>query len=125
MSEPLPLIIATCRGRSVAIPRPTLTEGMDVYVSIEYQGNMLSLSPSQDHLRKRLINMFAKARIMSFLEDAFPNLEGRSYVIEARLPGMQTPVAILPSLWSSICAVVADIHVQVLLNEEGPFNSLS
>ena len=109
----------------MAIPRPTLTEGIDVYVSIEYQGNILSLSPSQDHLRRRLINMFAKARIMSFLEDAFPNLEGRSYVIEARLPGMQTPVAILPSLWSSICAFVADIHVQVLLNEEGPFNSPS
>ena len=62
---------------------------------------------------------------MSFLEDAFPNLKGRSYVIEARLPGMQSPVEILPSLWPSICAVVADVHVQVLLTEEGPFNSPS
>ena len=44
MSDPLPLLIATCRGRSVAIPRPTLSEGLDVYVSIEYRENILSLS---------------------------------------------------------------------------------
>ncbi|KZV60326.1 hypothetical protein PENSPDRAFT_355407 [Peniophora sp. CONT] len=89
MEEPLPLIVATYDEHSVAIPRPVHSEGVDV-----------------------------ASRITAYLEEAFPAIKGRTYVVEARVPGLQSPIEILPSLRSDICATVTDVRVQMLLNEE-------
>ncbi|KZV60328.1 hypothetical protein PENSPDRAFT_671751 [Peniophora sp. CONT] len=88
-SKSLPLIVATFREESVAIPR-------------------------SDKLYGRSI-----ASIEDSLVSAFPALQERGDIlVKAKAPGMEKPIKVLPALWPQIWSIVTDILVEAPPTED-------
>ncbi|VDC01019.1 unnamed protein product [Peniophora sp. CBMAI 1063] len=88
-TAPLPLIVATFRDESVAIPRCERLFGRQ------------------------------EETIESSIVEAFPALEGHgNIVLKAKVPGMREPARVLPKLWSQIWESVTEIVVECLEIEE-------